>query len=362
MYSPFNIKTVYLVLGHDCNFSCKYCIQNEEFRACTAKKTQAISDKVFEYLEEIDSFKLDSDKKIRIIFWGGEPLLYFDTIKDVVLKTNDKFQYGTISNGALLSQEIVDFFNEHEMFFTVSSDGPNTVQTRKVNILENKNFCHLFKQIKHRGVSSVISAYNQDFQALVRYITDKTGDININFDLLMPSESLPQDAFDFNWNNLMDSLIVMANKAAEDILLGEETNESKFFVKIMNRINNGTKDPNRFINRYCEELHSAVSIDINGNILLCHNSSEKMGDTQTDPIEIECSHIKKLEEINITKLKDCKSCFIEQYCRGDCKLTRESYRGIKESCELRRSVFSATFYLIDKLNNYFEEVDLSEDL
>ena len=359
MYSPFNIKTVYLVLGNSCNFSCKYCIQNEEFRTCETKMTSVVSPKVFEYLEELASYKLDEDKKIRIIFWGGEPLLYFDTIKEVVLKTKDKFQYGTISNGALLTQEIVNFFNEHEMFLTVSNDGPKTVQTRLVNILENKNFCGLFKQLKHRGVSSVISAYNQDFQATIEYITEKLGNININFDLLMPSESMPQEAFDFNWESLMDSLIIMANKAAEDILLGEETNESKFFVKIMNRINSGTKNPRRFINRYCEELHSSVSIDTDGNILLCHNSSEKMGNTETDPVEIECSHIKRLEEINTTELKQCKNCFIEQYCQGDCKLTRENYRGIKESCELRRSVFSAAFYLIDRLNNYFEEVDLS---
>lgn len=362
MYSPFNIKIVYLVLGHDCNFSCKYCIQNDEFRTQKTKKTTVVSDKVFKYLEELASLKLPEDKKIRIFFWGGEPLLYFDAIKDVVLKTKDKFEYGTISNGALLTQEIVDFFNEHKMFLTVSNDGPNTVNTRKINILENKNFCHLFKQIKYRGVSSVISAYNQDFQALSKYIKEKVGDVNINFDLLMPSESLPQDAFNFNWEKLMDSLILMANNVTEDILLGEKTSESKFFSRIINKINKGTKNPKGFIGRFCEELHTCVSIDINGNILLCHNSSEKMGDTETDPIQVEHSHVRRLEEINTVGLKNCKDCFIRQYCQGDCKLTRKNYRGIQESCELRRSVFSAAFYLIDKLNNYFEEVDLSEDL
>ena len=360
MYNPLKIKTIYLVLGHNCNFSCKYCIQNNDFKKDKIDRA-TVSEKVYSYIRELIENRPSISDKIRLIFWGGEPLLYFNLIKDVVNNLEDSLEYGIISNGALLTGEIVDFLNEHNIFFTVSNDGPNTKKTRRINVLENETFRKLFTKIKERAVSSVISAYNQDFQELNRYIEKMVGKTNVNYDLLAPSEALSVDAYNFDYEKLTDSLIIMANKAAEDLLLSEKTNESNFFVDYINRIKVADKNPKAFINRACEEMHSSVSIDIAGNILLCHNSSDVMGNVEYSPYDLELNHSKYLKETNIESVKQCKDCFIYNFCGGDCKLTQKKYTGIKESCELRRTVFAVTFYLVNKLNNYFETVDISEE-
>ena len=361
LYNPLKVKIIYLVLGHNCNFSCRYCIQNNDFKK--SEINSSVSEDTFSYIENLVKIRPSiSTGKIKIIFWGGEPLIYFSSIKSVVDRLKDSVDYGIISNGALLTKDIVDFLNEHNISFTVSNDGPNTKKTRRINILENENFRALFTSIKERAISSVISAYNQDFQELNKYIEEKVGKTNINYDLLAPSEALSEDAYNFNYEKLTDSLIKMANKAAEDLLLSEKTNESTFFVDYIKKIRIGSKDKRAFVNRACEEMHTSVSIDTMGNILSCHNSSDIMGNTKKTSFDLEFKHAEYLKNIKIEDIKQCKDCFVYNFCGGDCKLTRKNYVGIKESCELRRIVFSVTFYLIDKLNNYFEDVDISEEL
>lgn len=63
-------------------------------------------------------------------FYGGEPLLAFELIKQVVSLLNaehsnhdKKARYSLTTNGSLLSDEIIQFFNRHEFSVELSFDG-----------------------------------------------------------------------------------------------------------------------------------------------------------------------------------------------------------------------------------------------
>jgi len=78
-------------------------------------------------------------KKYYLNFYGGEPLLSFDLIKEIIsfLKTKNKeikkkANYSITTNGILLTKEIIKFLNEHHFSVVLSFDGKaQNIQRKK---------------------------------------------------------------------------------------------------------------------------------------------------------------------------------------------------------------------------------------
>ena len=98
-----------LMLGTACNRSCEYCMQPRQ--GSNGKvDIQEFLNKLIPYIKAHYPNGLKT-----IEYWGGEPLLYFDYIKEIqfALSFNDitlERRPRIITNGTLTSQEFVDFF------------------------------------------------------------------------------------------------------------------------------------------------------------------------------------------------------------------------------------------------------------
>ncbi|GAB4535664.1 MAG: hypothetical protein Fur0020_03150 [Thermodesulfovibrionia bacterium] len=75
------------------------------------------------------------EEKIDIGFFGGEPLLEFGLIKEIVGMiekhpsfNNEQVELTVVTNGTIFSDEIADFLKIHNIGFCVSCDGPPFVQ------------------------------------------------------------------------------------------------------------------------------------------------------------------------------------------------------------------------------------------
>ena len=76
-------------------------------------------------------------RKIKIEFQGGEPLLNFSLITDIVLaaekeagKTGKAVQFVIASNLAVLNDEVLSFCKSHDIFLSTSLDGPADLHNR----------------------------------------------------------------------------------------------------------------------------------------------------------------------------------------------------------------------------------------
>lgn len=108
------------IVTDDCNFQCVYCPQVKEkiyMKRSTIEKAVAF---FYPFLDE-ESF---------IVFYGGEPLLAFDTIKDTVSilqeKNKDEKKEMSLSlttNGSLITDEMLQFFDRHCFDVMLSFDG-----------------------------------------------------------------------------------------------------------------------------------------------------------------------------------------------------------------------------------------------
>lgn len=91
----------------NCNFTCHYCTQNH-IPSNMSPETVALIKKHLKYMIEVE--KITS---LHLDWFGGEPFLYFDIIKDLTEYARDlckeadiPFMSGATSNGSLITKEV----------------------------------------------------------------------------------------------------------------------------------------------------------------------------------------------------------------------------------------------------------------
>lgn len=110
-----------LMVATDCNMACRYCYGG----GGTYKRERALMDTETAF-KAVDAALSLGDMKM-ITFFGGEPLLNFQLIKEVVERVEPEITCGIITNGTIMTEEIATFIKEHHLPITVSIDGPQEV-------------------------------------------------------------------------------------------------------------------------------------------------------------------------------------------------------------------------------------------
>lgn len=119
-------------LTHDCNLRCPYCFTGAKFaREMTVETGKRTAEFVVAYAKEHAQPAVFS-------FFGGEPMMAWDTLREVVLhaeKIADDagvtalFRMNT--NGLLIKEEHLRFFEEHDLIFILSIDGNKAMHDRE---------------------------------------------------------------------------------------------------------------------------------------------------------------------------------------------------------------------------------------
>jgi len=105
----FNKETVSLVIAPtmNCNFACAYCY--EKGYTLPGKMDAKVEDAIVRFLEE------RRDKKISIHWFGGEPLMGFDTILSISKQLTDRniaFEAVMTTNGSLFTDAMIAQLDE----------------------------------------------------------------------------------------------------------------------------------------------------------------------------------------------------------------------------------------------------------
>lgn len=119
--------TLAVILGMECNFSCRYCFEGQQKGRKSMDDSTA--DQLVAFIQE--RFR-PGTKKLILQFYGGEPLLYrrriislADQLKPFVEARGGEFSFDLVSNGSLLTAQVVDELNEWGLDgVKVTLDGP----------------------------------------------------------------------------------------------------------------------------------------------------------------------------------------------------------------------------------------------
>jgi uncharacterized protein len=126
-----SIKALCLHVSHDCNLSCEYCFASKgDYKSGRRLMTKEIALKAVDYLVNNSGQR----HNIEIDFFGGEPLMNFGTVKEVVAygrklenKTGKRFYFTITTNGTLLDEDKIKFINEYMDNVVISIDGRKDV-------------------------------------------------------------------------------------------------------------------------------------------------------------------------------------------------------------------------------------------
>jgi uncharacterized protein len=118
-----------LFLTHRCNLACEYCYVSKS----NARMAPGVADTVIDFAFS----HTPPEEDIDIGFFGGEPLLEFPHLTEIVRKVQARpafdpcrVKFGMATNGTLLTPEILDFLRENQVLPTISCDGPPAVHDR----------------------------------------------------------------------------------------------------------------------------------------------------------------------------------------------------------------------------------------
>lgn len=111
------MKTLLVVLSEKCNLNCSYC---------GVDKWSKKQIDPYLYLEEFRKMREQfPNEKIKIDFFGGEPLLMLDLVKIILdgVRNDNNIKLFMPTNGLLLTDEIVDFLISENIEISLSFDG-----------------------------------------------------------------------------------------------------------------------------------------------------------------------------------------------------------------------------------------------
>ena len=220
------VKALCIHICHDCNFRCRYCFADE---GAYHSKRESMS---FETAKAAVDFLIENSghrKVLEMDFFGGEPLMNFDVLKQTVAyakeageKAGKKFLFTTTTNALLLNDEVIQFFNEEMENVVLSLDGRKEVHDAIRKSINGKGTFDLIidkikKFISLRGeksyyVRGTFTAKNLDFAKDVLFIADQGVDsismepvVTEIEDLQITGEHLPQ--IEQEYENLCDAYL-----------------------------------------------------------------------------------------------------------------------------------------------------------
>lgn len=137
---PTNYATFMVNVSQRCNLTCPYCYVNEghfdyadkPIPRMTAGTAAQIVERIYENFPGLGTYGYH--------FYGGEPLLNFKVIQQIVTAANAKAtatgshaDYHITTNGTLLDREVADFMDQHRftVFFSIDGDAEHHDELRK---------------------------------------------------------------------------------------------------------------------------------------------------------------------------------------------------------------------------------------
>ena len=352
------VKSMCLNVAHDCNLRCEYCFaQTGDFGGERCIMPPEIGRKAIDFLIE----KSANRENIELDFFGGEPLMAWDTVVETVKyarsieKQHGKhFRFTITTNGVLLDDEKIDFINREMVNVVLSLDGRRETTDRIRRTLNGKSAYDVIvpkfqKLVQQRGdkdyyVRATFTKYNLDFTNDVLHMRDDLGFEQLSAEPVVTDEKEP---FAITETDL-PTIFSEYDKLCE-IMANRTQNKFNFF-HFMVDLDQGPCAIKRL--RGCGCGNDYVAVDPNGNIFPCHQfvgiDKWKMGNlldgTFNDDIK---SYFAKT---HLYSKQGCRDCWAKFYCSGGCAAANYNMNGNLEDpyemgCELQKKRLECAIYL-----------------
>jgi uncharacterized protein len=347
------VTSISLNVAQLCNLSCVYCYGGDgEY----GEKGLMKHDTAFAAVDWLLRESFDR-KDVCIIFFGGEPLLNFSLMKDVVdyalqatHNAGKTLTFAITTNGTKFNDEVNDFLNKHKFSVTISFDGDPEMQDANrplkggqgsYKMIRDKVATFLATRGGRASGRATITNHNTDRAKIKKALVD-VGFRNIAMTMVSAPETAETKLYQIelpNHTKLRNDLKAQAQETLEAIRNRTQIYERSTMIFLSHLI---TKEKKRY---YCGVGRGLTAISISGDLYPCHrfvgDESMKMGNIKD--WNAEEAQKPYIENYGLSHPK-CSKCFARYFCGGGCiheslNTTGTMWEPDDNHCqELRRSV------------------------
>lgn len=323
------VKAICLHVAHACNMTCGYCFAGKgEYNGEKALMSYDVGKKALDWLIENSGTR----QNLEVDFFGGEPLLNFDVVKELVAygrsqekKYNKNFRFTLTTNGMLLNDEVIEFANKEMSNVVISLDGRREVNDfiRKTNEGEGTYDKILpgFKKLadsrnqKDYYTRGTYTHYNTDFASDIIHMAD-LGFKELSIEPVVAPADAPYALKESDLSKLLSEYEHLATEMLERKREGKGRDFT--FYHYMIDLTGGPCIVKRISG--CGVGTEYVAVTPSGDLYPCHQfvGDEKflMGNIY-DGITNH-SICDEFQGCNIYSHDECADCFAKLYCSGGC--------------------------------------------
>ena len=346
------VKALCLHIAHDCNLACEYCFAEEgEYHGRRALMSYEVGKKALDFLVEHSG----SRRNLEVDFFGGEPLMNFQVVKDLVAygrsleKEKDKhFRFTITTNGVLLNDEIMEFCNAEMDNVVMSLDGRREVHDRMRPFRNGKGsydlivpkfqkFASLRKALgKQFYIRGTFTHYNLDFAQDILHFAD------LGFDQLsMEPVVAPADAPYAIRPEDIPVICQQYDILAREMIRREKEGRGFTFFHFMIDLTGGPCVYKRLSG--CGSGTEYLAVTPWGDLYPCHqfvgNEQFLLGNVEDGILRTDI--VDTFKCCNVYSREECSKCFARYYCSGGCAANSWNFHGriddvYEIGCELER--------------------------
>ena len=344
------IKALCLHVAHTCNLNCSYCFASQgKYHGDRAVMSYEVGKAALDFL----IVHSGSRHNLEVDFFGGEPLMNWDVVKELVRyarsieqENGKNFRFTLTTNGLLIDDDVIDFCNREMSNVVLSLDGRKEIHDRyRVDYAGNGSWEKVVPKfqefVRKRGdksyyIRGTFTHANPDFVKDIRCMLD-LGFTELSME---PVVSAPGDPEALTTEDL--EIVKQQYDELADLMRQRRREGRPFtFYHYMIDLTGGPCIYKRISG--CGSGTEYMAVTPWGDLYPCHQfvgeETFKLGDIWHGITNAACQE--EFRACNVYARPECADCWAKLWCSGGCAANSYhasgSIRGIYQpGCELFR--------------------------
>jgi len=321
------VKALCLHVAHTCNLNCSYCFASQgKYHGDRAVMSFEVGKRALDFLMENSG----SRRNLEVDFFGGEPLMNFQVVKDLVAyarsvekERGKNFRFTLTTNGVLVDDDVIDFANRECSNVVLSLDGRKEIHDRyRVDYAGKGSWDNIVPKfqrfVEARGgkeyyMRGTFTHANPDFLKDIQQMLD-LGFNELSMEPVVCAEGDPAGLTEEDMAIVMDQY----EKLAELMLRRDKEGRPFTFYHYMIDLSGGPCIYKRISG--CGSGTEYMAVTPWGDLYPCHQfvGEEKfrLGDIWSGVTNTDIQN--EFASCNVYAHPECKDCWARLYCSGGC--------------------------------------------
>ena len=331
------VKAMCLLAAQDCNLRCQYCFADAGVFHVQSRPLLSANTgrKALDWLVAMSGNR----RNLEVDFFGGEPLLNFPVVKDVVAygrrleqERNKEFKFTITTNGMALNDEIIAFVNREMENVVISLDGRKEVHDRMRPAVNGKGSYEMAigkarELVEKRGhqryyLRGTFTRYNLNFAEDVLHLAGE-GFRQISVEPVVAEEQRPYAIREED----LPAIFAEYEKLGKEYVKRRRDGRWFNFFHFMVDLTGGPCLKKRLTG--CGAGNEYVAVTTEGDIYPCHQFVGRKGMRMGSVLDgsFDAGLQKRFQQNHVLSKARCSQCWARFYCSGGCAANAHAFQG-----------------------------------